>query len=102
MANSYNVLPVYIDSVMASGFRALQTLNTGQWGFRVAKVVWTGATAQGHTFVIVEPKSSAVLLQGQADADLADVCYDFDIPQAWRDFKVTTLASGILQIWYRP
>jgi hypothetical protein len=118
MANSYNQNPIIINTVMGAGWRSLQTLNTGnlpsnaqqvsgavtrQWGINVTKVSWTGMTAQGHTFSIVDPNNTAViLLQGTAGAELVDQEYDFTGRMGqWRDFEVSTLTSGTLLIWYR-
>lgn len=117
LANSYNSCPIKIDTVMASGWKGLQTLNTGnlpstaqqfsgavvrQPGLRVFKVEWDGATTIGHTFSIIDPNDNTILLNGTANAASQDIQYDFtENPAHWRDFKVTTLASGILYIWYR-
>jgi hypothetical protein len=103
VANNYNTKPIYLDSTMASGWRALQTLNVGtQWGFNVSYVEWQAPVSAGDKFVIVDPASSAVLLEGSCGQANADVPFDLgDTLPAWRDFKVTTLNSGILLIWYR-
>ena len=117
MANVYNANPIKLDTVMASGWRALQTLNTGnlpanaqqvsgsvtrQWGIEVVKVQWTGMTAAGHTFSIIDPNDSTILLQGQAGTTLTDQLYDLaGNASKWRDFKLSQISSGILFIWYR-
>lgn len=117
MPNSYNSNPIVITNVMASGWRSLQTLNVGnqpsnaqqvsgrvtrQQGINVTNVTWTGMTAAGHTFVIVDSNDGTVLWQGQAGAELVDQVYDFVGRMGqWRDFKVTTIQSGTLLITYR-
>lgn len=117
MANVYNSNPIKLDTVMASGWRALQTLNPGnqpataqqlsgpvtrQQGIRVSQVVWTGMTAQAHTFSILDPNDSTILLTGVAGASLVDQIYPFnDAPMQWRDFKLSQITSGIILIWYR-
>lgn len=87
---------------MASGWKSLQTLNTNQWGFRVTKVVWDAPSLAGHDFVITEPVSGIVLLQGTCDTANQTKNFDFVNGATWRDFKVTVLSSGTLFIWYRP
>lgn len=111
MANLYNQNPLSLDTVMASGWRALQTLNTGtlpgttfsaQPGVQVVKIVWTGIVAQTHKVILVEPNSSIVLFTAVAGSTLADQVYDFSNQAAtWRDFKLTQIDSGVLNIWYR-
>lgn len=116
MANNYNTQPILIDSVMGAGWRSLQTLNTGnqpataqnagltipsQFGMNVYKIVWTKPTTIGHTFVIVDPQNSNVLFEGAAGVANQDVEYTFYAPANWRDFKVTTIQSGVLEIFYR-
>lgn len=116
MANSYNSLPIIIDTVMASGWRSLQTRNVGnlpanaqqtsgvvtrQWGINVTAVIWTGATTAAHTFNVVDPNDGTVLLAGVAGTTLVDAEYTFDIVAPWRDFKVTQISSGRLFFWFR-
>lgn len=117
MANNYNANPIILTATMASGWRALQTLNTGnqpvtlqqvsgavtrQLGITVSQVVWTGMTAQAHTFSIIDPNDSTILLQGTAGSALTDQFYAFnDAAIPWRDFKVSQLSSGTIMIWYR-
>jgi len=110
MANFYNGSPMQLTTAMGSGWRSLQTLNTGtipgytsvrQWGIRIIQVIWTGMTAAGHTFSIQDPLSGVILLQGQAGTTLADQLYDTSKYQAnWRDFQLTQISSGTLQIWW--
>ncbi len=98
------------------GWRSLQTLNTGflptnaqqpyqqfrQPGLFVTAVIWTGATSAAHTFSIIDPANGTMLLQGTAGTNLADNEYIFDNGAVnWRDFAVTTIQSGTLQIFYR-
>lgn len=98
------------------GWRGAQTLNVGyipsnaqqvsgpvprQTGLFVEGVLWTGATATGHTFSIVDPTSGTVLLAGVAGTTLIDVQYIFDNAINWRDFAITQLSSGSVYVWYR-
>jgi hypothetical protein len=117
LSNLYNQNPIILTATMGSGWKSLQTLNTGtipanaqqssgtvlaQPGIRPTRVLWTGATAQGHTFVIESPTDSIVLLQGQAGSTLADVEYFQDsFAATWKDFQLTQISSGTLLIWYR-
>lgn len=102
MANTYNTAPIVLTATMASGWKSLQTLATGQIGIRPTRVLWTGASAAGHTFSIVNPKDSSVLLQGQQGTPLGDIDYFPDAFAAtWSDFKLSQISSGTLLIWYR-
>ncbi len=104
MANSYNSMPIVINATMSAGWRSLQTLNTGTnaTGIRVFKVIWDAPSTVGNTFEIVDPVDSTVLLTGTCSVASQDIQYNFDEnPASWRDFKVTTLSSGTLYIWYR-
>lgn len=118
MANTYNSLPIIINTTMASGWKSLQTLNTGnlpttiqnpvgiprQFGFQIVKVVWEGRTvSQANSFTIVDPNDATVLLQDSvADgAATAPIQYDEVNGQKWRDFKCTGITSGNILIYYR-
>lgn len=117
MSNSYNQQPIVITTVMGAGWKSLQTLNStnqpvtaqnvgvtipSQFGINVYKVIWDNPTTAGHTFTIVDPQNSNVLLAGTAGVANQDVEYDFEsAPANWRDFKVTTISSGTLYIFYR-
>lgn len=102
MANSYNTMPIVLDTVMANGWRASQTLNTKQNGIIVTRVIWTGMSAAGHTFSIVLPSDNTILLTDTAGSTLSSVEY-FNDPSgaSWYDFKLSAISSGKLLIWYR-
>lgn len=115
MANNYNNNPILIDTVMASGWRASQTLNSGnlpatlqnpgpitrQWGIRVVKIEWTNIASAGDKIIIVDPVDSTVKFQATAQS-LDDKLYDVvDSGMPWKDFKVSTIGSGLLLITYR-
>lgn len=119
MANSYNSNPIYLDTDMTSGWKAAQTLNTGnlpttiqnpgpiprQFGIRVSKVLLTanGTTVAG-TVLIADPNDSTVLLSIPVTTTQAPIEIDFaEHLASWRDFKVTGLTATVtkVQIWYR-
>jgi hypothetical protein len=125
MANSYNSNPILINTDIATGWRANQTLNTGnlpstaqqysgavvrQPGIRPYRlqVLAAGAGSAAGTITITDPKDSTVLWQDAVVAAVAtgtiiiDEDWDVTLP-AWRDFIVTgvTATSTQLQIWYR-
>jgi hypothetical protein len=118
MANIYTDMPIVIDTVMASGWKASQAAATfpifktaaGAVGIKPVKVLWTGipTTLATQTFVIQDSlDSTLVLLQGQyisgaTTNNVPDQEYDMEVMNVnWRDFKVTTLSAGKLLIWYR-
>jgi hypothetical protein len=105
---------------MASGWKGLQTLNTGnlpstaqqnsgavvrQPGIKVTKVVWFGRTAsQANSFTIVDPNDSVSLLQDSFIDGATTLSEEYDFADNfpdWRDFKLATLTSGKLFIYYR-
>ena len=128
MANFYNSNPITLDTDMASGWRGLQTLNTGnlpataqnsgvtrQFGIHIAKIVVTsngaaGAVATG-TILVVDPNDTGTvpLLTIQipttaAGTPFLPIILDWTASMAtWRDFKVTGLQTTFtkMQIWYR-
>ena len=110
MANVYNSNPITLDTDMTSGWRANQTLNTKQWGIKVAKLAITanGTVATG-TINVADPTDGTVLYTIQiptpaATAPFTPIFVDFETTlAAWRDFKVTGLTATVtkMQIWYR-
>lgn len=122
MANSYNSLPIIIDTDMTSGWRANQTLNTGnlpatvqqpgpivrQFGIHVPKVaLMTNGTTVAGTVNIVDPIDSTVLWTYNVPAGAtAGTIKSEDWEEfmaSWRDFKVTGVTATVtkLLIWYR-
>ena len=93
---------------MGAGWKSLQTLvPAGQaQGLRVSKIIWTGRTVSAtNSFQIVDPNDGTVLAQGSSvdgASPVSDLQYDFEqnMP-AWHDFKVGTLSSGTLLIYFR-
>jgi hypothetical protein len=128
MANSYNSMPILINTDTASGWRSLQTLNTGnlpsvqnqpplgpvtrQWGLHVFRII---ITAQATTLVtgvitVSDPNDNTVLFQtgitNTAAASIGGIIYDSGMIRPafdWRDFKVTGVTNAVVQmeIWYR-
>ena len=125
MANSYNSNPIYIDTDIATGWRANQTLNTSnlpttlqqfsgtvtsQWGIRVIKlqVVAANASPVAGTVTITDPKDSTQLFEFAntvTSATVGQVLFESDVnfSMPWRDFIVTgaTAAKVAVVIWYR-
>jgi hypothetical protein len=104
-ANAYNATPLLVNQPQSTGWRSLQTIyaSTTSLGIHPQKVVWSGRATGTNSFLIQDPKDSTVLLQGQSiDGSYpADIEYDFEeMNVSWRDFKVPTLTSGILLIYY--
>lgn len=119
MANSYNSNPIYIDTDMTSGWRASQTLNTGnlpataqnsgvkrQFGIRTSKIVLVlvGTQAAG-TILIADPIDSTILFkQDIPSSGTFQREFDWAVNLSTeRDFKVTgpTTTGVAVQIWYR-
>lgn len=111
MANSYNSLPIRIDSPFTS-WRNGQTLNVGtvpgypfprQPGPQVYRIVWKNPGASA-SFSVADPIDGTILFDGTTPAAFAgsDPYWEFSPPLQWRDFSVTTISSGVLEIWRRP
>jgi hypothetical protein len=94
MANDLTNRPLKVDTVMGAGAGLSRPL-------RVVKVYWENPTTAGNTFVIIDPTSSKVLLEGRAEANNQSQVFEFPVPITWRDFRVSTLASGTLWIYTR-
>lgn len=110
MANSYNSLPVIINTDMAGGFKAAQTLQTPGFGIRVEKLmIVANTTTTAGTINIVDPVDSTVLyppvgVAASATAGTVILSDNMDNGQLqWRDFKVTgvTSAGVTVYLWYR-
>ncbi len=127
MANNYNSNPISLVTDIATSWRALQTLNTGnlpstnqqfsgvvtrQWGFRVSKITLTATGAITTTTVqILDPNDSTILFTADVPTAASagvfvPMVYDFEsMNVAWRDFKTTGISTGVnllVSIWYRP
>jgi hypothetical protein len=126
MANSYNSNPIILDTDISTGWRANQTLNTGnltttaqqfsgavtrQWGIRVTKIVLesVGTASVTGLVTVADPNDATVLWNfgvtgatQQAGTVITREDFATHFP-AWRDFKVTGLTgtSTKIFIWYR-
>jgi hypothetical protein len=114
MANSYNSLPIRIDTTFVS-WEASQTLNTGtlpstlqnpgpinaQWGLQIYQMLWKAPGASA-SFTVTDPDDGTVLFNSITPAAFvgADPYWFFQAPLQWRDFSVT-ISAGTLHIWYR-
>lgn len=99
MSNSYNSNPVVITGTMASGWRSLQTLNSNQIGLMVLEVRWVNIPAAGLSFKIVDPITNITLLDDQSGTVLAGQIYNNGgNGYQWRDWQVTVLGGGTLEI----
>lgn len=92
MANDLSARPLKVDTAMGAGAALGRPV-------RVTKVYWFNPTTAAHTFLIIEPTSGKTLLEGRAEAANQSQVFDFDKPQVWRDFRVSTLQSGVLYLY---
>ncbi len=121
MANSYNSNPIILDTDIATGWRANQTLNTGsvpgysftrQPGIHPTKILFesAGAANTAGTVTVADPNDATVLWTTAVAASATTAAgviltredFEENFP-GWRDFKVTGLtATGTkMYIWYR-
>ena len=114
MANSYNSLPILVDTDISTGWRANQTLssNTYATGLRITKIELVVAASGGSSagvVTITNPEDSTKLYGPRAvvaSAPQNDLLYTDNLdgnPLQWRDFNVTgvTATGTRLFIWYR-
>lgn len=120
MPNDYDSNPIFIDTDMASGWRALQTLNTGnlqptiqnpgpitrQWGVRAYAIGFALVSTQASgTILVADPNDNTILFKQFIPASGTFATeFTFDAAYGmWRDFKITgPTATGVaVQVWYR-
>lgn len=100
MANTY-ANPIVISSTFTTG------PNLG-YGLRVKAVYWYNPQTAGDTFVIETTVTGVTLLVGVCQAQYQSQWFPFPmggliIPStSVDDFKVPTLSSGTLYIYYEP
>jgi hypothetical protein len=93
MANDLAARPLKIDTAMGT------PANLGR-PLRVKKVYWENPTTLAHTFVIDDGSTGAkVLIEGRCEVANQSQAFDFAEPVVWKNFKATTIASGILWIY---
>jgi hypothetical protein len=119
-----NPIVTVADSDTSSGWRAAQTLNTGnlpansqqsvtvlrQWGIQVYKIalVANSATPAAAQILVTDPQSGTVLWSTSNTLTTSTigtilVNQDLNTTAKWRDFKVVglTASSCGLMVWYR-
>jgi hypothetical protein len=105
MSTLVNQKPIRITGTgaMASDFWATISVPAGQGKpIMVDKIVWVGPGASA-SFTITDASTGAnVLASGTTPAGFigSDPEYDFETPRPWRNWKVTALTAGELQIFY--
>jgi hypothetical protein len=94
--NVYKDKRFLIDTAGATLLR--ETLAYGEArDLHIRGLRWVGATTAGHT-VVIQDSDSIVLWASVASG--ANYVEESDCPQTWqKDFKVVTLASGILYVY---
>ena|ERR1700719_2121404 len=100
MANAFGN-PIVLDSTMAATWRNTASNNAPQnESINIKKVMWDGPAA-GGTFVM-QYGDGTTFLAGTAQATTApsSVNYDFFGGMTIFDFKLTTLSSGKIYIYY--
>lgn len=102
MANKLNTNPIFIDTVMISGYKGQVASSLGTlFTLKVEKIQWEGAVTNGDVVTIVDPVTDNVLAQMTA---VAAGTYFLDWvanPKIWQDFRVSALSSGHLWIFTR-
>jgi hypothetical protein len=96
MANLFAGDRFVIDTAGTTLLRATLAPGTSM-NLRIGGLHWVGATTIGHGCVIQDSDSVALwsAVAKQANDDVV-----WDVPLVWqKDFKVTTLASGLLYVY---
>lgn len=92
MANNLAVNPLRIDTAMGSP----ATKN-----MYIEKIYWFNPTLAGDTVVITDGSAAGnILWEGRAEAANSSQVFDLDSKIHWNQFRVTTLSSGVLYIYY--
>lgn len=95
MANSLSTRPIKVDTVMGSTFN--NTVSQAPVT-QVTRVYWENPTTIGHTFQIVDG-TGVVLLEGRCEVANQSQTLSDAFTKVWKDWQVTTLASGTLWIY---
>ena len=94
MANNLVVVPISVDTVMASAADPGQPMH-------VKMVYWFNPTTIGHAFTIHDGSSGTnVLLEGRAEVANQSQAFRFAPPQLWTNFQVSVIGSGTLYIYF--
>jgi hypothetical protein len=98
MANNFTSLPIILDTVMASGYELLSPPNTLDLYPRL--IHWDNPTTAGHVFEI-DDKDSNILFRATCRANGQGEYFDIAEGVRWAGlWKLTTLDSGVLYIYY--
>ncbi len=98
MANVYAAGRYIIDTAGSTLLRSTLSPSLNP-GMRIAGIRWVGATTAGHTAVIQDVNSVTLWASVANAANYVEE--SLAAPLLWTDFKVTTLASGILYIFLK-
>lgn len=103
MANQLSQNPIIIVSPLVPSYKAAVSSTIGTlFTLLINKIVWQGAGAQGNVALITDPANGnnrvRLIAQGLDIPQIVDWTAD---PQAWSDFAVPQIDSGILQIYTR-
>ena len=100
MANSYNVRPILLNTVMGSGYQAAISAAAGnRIPVFVKSIVWVGPVTSGDTFTIIDPASSTVLFEAKAAATDVGTTKQFIINRMWGDFELSQISSGTVLVF---
>jgi hypothetical protein len=119
--NSFNVLPVWLDTDTSTGANTnwrgtsgCTLAGMGSRGIKPTRIMIvpaaTGTAITAGTITVTDPQSSTILLNipivlpaASEPFDILQILLD-EAPTLWRDFVVTGLSTATkaaLQIWYR-
>ena len=94
MANDFTVNPMVVDTAMGAAAGLSNPI-------RVKRVYWFRPTDVAHTFNIGDTSTAAnILLEGQCEVVNQSQVFDLS-GQIWKDFRVDTLGSGTMYIFFR-
>lgn len=100
MANAFGN-PIVLDGTMAATWQ--NTANNGapaNQDINVQKIVWDGATTAGHQFILQYGDATLFAQATAPSTPSAPVMYDFFGGRKLKDFKLSTLGSGKVYIYY--
>jgi hypothetical protein len=101
MSNLLATNPIILTATMGSTFQAsLPTINQRPY-ILVEKVLWETPATPGDTVAIVDSNGNVLLPLTCEVASQSQIVDWSAHPRIWRDFQVSTLASGTLYIYLR-
>jgi hypothetical protein len=98
MANTWNS-PFILDTVMSNTYR--NTVGpVNNLSIFPLRVYWLNPSNIGDTFQFVDP-NGVVIFEGRCEVANQSQYFDVANPDKWIDWKLGTLSSGKIELYYK-